>query len=206
MTTSLQTYDDITQREILQAALGLYRKFGPDKVTMDDVANAAGRSRSSLYYYYKNRDEIFQAVLDTIVDEMAKAIRRAVANADTLNDKLYAFCFAKLKASDDWKSILHKIWSSIDDDGEKSSHAKMVVALHKKLLHQESIIVTEILSAMMSEKQMRPITAIEQDMLSFLISCSIRGIRNEIYNQQDPHDIKAAVRMLTEVVTKWLKD
>jgi hypothetical protein len=59
---------------------------------------------------------------------------------------------------------------------------------------------------MMSEKQMRPITAIEQDMLSFLISCSIRGIRNEIYNQQDPHDIKAAVRMLTDVVAKWLKD
>ncbi|HEY4328002.1 MAG TPA: TetR/AcrR family transcriptional regulator [Mucilaginibacter sp.] len=206
MTSSLQTSDDITQQEILQAALGLYRKFGPDKVTMDDVAAAAGRSRSSLYYYYKNRDEVFQAVLDTIVDEMAKAIRRAVANADTLNDKLYAFCFAKIKTSEDWKSILNKMLSSMDDNDGKSRHAKMMGALHKKLLYQESIILTETLSAEMSQKQMRPINAMEQDMLSFLISCSIRGIRNEIYNQQDPHDIKAAVRVLTDVVAKWLKD
>jgi AcrR family transcriptional regulator len=203
MTTSLQTDDDIVQQEILQAALGLYRKFGADKVTMDEIATATGRSRSSLYYYYKNRDEVFQAVLDAIVDDMARIIRRAVANTDALNDKLYAFCTAKLKASDDWKGILKNMWLSINDD-EKPRHGKMMVALHKKLLYQESIIVTEIFSAMMGEKQMRAITAVEQDMLSFLISSSIRGIRNEIYDQRDPHDIKAAVRMLTDVITKWL--
>jgi AcrR family transcriptional regulator len=205
MTTSLQIDDDIVQQEILQAALGLYRKSGPDKVTMDDIATAIGRSRSSLYYYFKNRDEVFQAVLDTIVDDMAKIIRHAVANAHTLNDKLYAFCFAKLKASDDWKSILNKMWSLINDD-ERPKHTKMMVALHKKLLYQEGIIITEILSAMMAQKQMRAITTIEQDMLSFLISSSIRGIRNEIYDQHDPHDIKAAVRMLSDVITSWLKD
>src|ERR1700748_212366 len=84
--------DDIVQQEILQAALRLYQKFGPNKVTMDDVANASGRSRTSLYYYYKNRDEIFQAVLDTIIFDIGEEISRAIAAADTINDKQYAFC------------------------------------------------------------------------------------------------------------------
>lgn len=92
MTTAAQIHpDDITQEEILRAALRLYQKFGPTKVTMDDVATASGRSRTSLYYYYKNRDEIFQAVVEKIADEMAVEIRQAVAAAVTLPDKIYAF-------------------------------------------------------------------------------------------------------------------
>jgi AcrR family transcriptional regulator len=58
--------DDEVRQEILRGALTLYLKHSPDKVTMDDVANAIGRSRTSLYYYYKNHSEIYQAVLSTM--------------------------------------------------------------------------------------------------------------------------------------------
>jgi len=40
---------------------------------MDDVAKATGRSRTSIYYYFKNRDEMFRAAVDAIVVEMAKS-------------------------------------------------------------------------------------------------------------------------------------
>src|SRR5579862_7524563 len=99
--------DDIAQEEILRAALRLYQKFGPTKVTMDDIASASGRGRSSLYYYYKNRDEIYQAVMEKIADEMAAEIRQAVAAAENLRDKIYAFCYSKIKASGDWKKVLN---------------------------------------------------------------------------------------------------
>src|ERR1700727_3191041 len=62
--------DDMIQQEILKAAIRLYQKFGPNGFTMDDLASAAGRSRTSLYYYYKNRDEIYQAVMDKIARDM----------------------------------------------------------------------------------------------------------------------------------------
>ena len=46
--------DDI-QKQILQAALQLFQAHGFRRVTMDDVAKAIGKGRSSLYYYYKSK-------------------------------------------------------------------------------------------------------------------------------------------------------
>lgn len=195
--------DDIVQQEILQAALRLYQKFGPNKVTMDDVANASGRSRTSLYYYYKNRDEIFQAVLDTIIFDIGEEIRRAIAAADTLNDKLYAFCITKLKTSEDWKSIFKAMWSTNEDDKQK--HTKAMEALHKKLVHMESILVREIIATAIKQHDIKDISESEQDMMAFIISGSIRGIRSEINDHKDPHNIKAAIRLLTNMTAKWLE-
>jgi AcrR family transcriptional regulator len=195
--------DDIIHQEILQVALRLYRKSGPKDVTMDNVAKATGRSRSSLYYYFKNRDEIFQAVLDRIARDVAAEIRLAVATADNLNDKIYSFCSTKVKTSQDWKRVFSAIDQLMDAD-EISKHFKMMDALHKKLIHLEREILVEAMSAA-GPQPARILNNAELDLLAFIISGSIRGIRREIYDHSDPHDAKAAARLLSDMVTKWLE-
>jgi AcrR family transcriptional regulator len=205
MRTAAQIHpDEITQEEILQAALRLYQKFGPTKVTMDDVATASGRSRTSLYYYYKNRDEIYQAVMEKIADEMSAEIRQAVAAAEILPDKVYAFCFSKLKASGHWKKVLAAMWTAMSTE-EQSRHGRVMTSLHTRLIYHESTILNEILADAAQRKEIRAISAGDQDMLVFLISSGIRGLRREIFELDDPHDLKAALRLLTDMVVKWLK-
>jgi len=171
---------------------------------MDDLARATGRSRTSLYYYYKNRDEIFHAVLDTLARDVAAEIRSVVNNVSKLSDKIYAFCMAKLKTSQDWKPVLNAMWASVDA-GDPLKDSKGWDALHKKLVYQEAIILNEILAATAHQRGFRALSAGEQDTLAFIISSSIRGLRREIYDQNDPHDIKAAVQLLTDMIVKWLK-
>ena len=196
--------DDVVQDEILRAALRLYQKSGPDKVTMDDVAKATGRSRTSLYYYYKNRDEVLHAVIDTLTKDVAADIRAAVSATDTLSDKIYAFCMTKLKTSQEWKPLFSAMWASVDGD-DKVKHNKLMDVLHKKLVYQEAIILNEILAITLSGKEFRTLGASEQDTLVFIISSGIRGLRREIYDQNDPHDIKAAVQLLTDMIVRWLR-
>jgi AcrR family transcriptional regulator len=197
--------DDMIQQEILKAAIRLYQKFGPNGFTMDDVANAAGRSRTSLYYYYKNRDEIYLAMMDKIAQDMAEEIRQAVAAAEALQDKIYAFCHTKLKASEDWKKILSAMMASMDAE-EQSRHVKMTYSWHKRLIHHETVILNEIFAGATRKKEMRVISAGEQDTLVFLIYSGIRGVRREIFELNDPHDLKAALQLLTDMVVKWLKN
>ncbi len=202
--TVVPNNDDAVQEEILRVALKLYKKHGPGNVTMDDVANASGRSRTSLYYYYKNRDEIFQAVMEKIAHDVAVEIRNAVTNADTLEDKIYVFCSTKLKTSEEWKKVLSAMWQSANPD-EKPRHMQMAGTLHKKLMHHESNIINEIVSGAIAGGHVRHITPVEQDTLAFIISCGIRGIRNEVYEHADPHDIRSSVRMLAHMAISWLK-
>lgn len=198
----MSNQDDIIHQEILQAALRLYRKSGPSNVTMDNVAKATGRSRSSLYYYFKNRDEIFQAVLNRIAEDVADEIRIAVAAASSLNKKIYAFCLTKIKTSEEWKRVFRAIDKLMDAD-EKSTHTKAIDALHKKLIYMERGILIEAMSEVLPP--VRTLNNAELDVLAFIISSGVRGIRREIYDHNDPHDAKAAAILLSDMITKWLQ-
>ncbi len=195
--------DDNIQDEILRAAINLYRKYGPAKVTMDEVALATGRSRTSLYYYYKNREEIFQAVLDTIVGDVIKEIRCNVNNASSIRKKINAFCLAKITTSDNWRFVFKAMQSSMNAE-EKTKHTKIMQVLHSKLVYNEGLIIKEILSESINKNEIRHITSTEQDMLGFILSSSIRGLRNEIYDKNDPHDMKEALRLLSDVISNWV--
>jgi AcrR family transcriptional regulator len=203
--TTPASQDDIIQHEILRAAIRLYQKFGPNGFTMDDLATATGRSRTSLYYYYKNRDEIYQAVMDKIALDMAAGIRQAVAAVETLPERIFAFCHTKLKASEEWKKVFSAMIASMDEE-EQSRHAGVMYNWHKKLIHHESMILNEILATATRRKEMRAIPPDDQDTLVFLIYSGIRGLRREIFELGDPHDLKAALRLLTDMIVKWLKN
>ena len=195
--------DDIVQEEILREAIRLYRKYGPAKVTMDEVANATGRSRTSIYYYYKNREEIFQAVLDTIIDDVVREIKHAVNGVDKIQEKISAFCLTKIKTSESWHHVFKAMWISMNAE-EKTKHTKMMEILHSKLVYHEGLIIREILAEGIRKNEIRPISPADQDMLGFILSGSIRGLRNEIYDKNDPHDMQAALRLLADMISKWV--
>jgi len=191
------------QAEIIQATLRLYRQFGPDKVSMDDVAKATGRSRTSIYYYFKNRDEMFRAAVDAIVLEMAKDLRKAVADIPTVDKQVYTFCVSKLKLSREWKLILDAIWVSMDQKGQWK-HVKTAETLHQKLVYQESLILKEVLAAAAARKEIRVLSGEETDQWVFVITSGIRGIRNELPDHNVTQAAKASIRVLSEMATGWL--
>lgn len=59
---------------ILDAAKSCFTQFGYDKTTLDDIGKKLGLNKSSLYYYFKNKEEIFTAVVvkeaEAIVDDL----------------------------------------------------------------------------------------------------------------------------------------
>lgn len=54
------------KKKIGKAAMQCFAKYGLDKTTLDDIAKTVGMSKASLYYYYRNKEDIF---LETAMDE-----------------------------------------------------------------------------------------------------------------------------------------
>jgi len=51
------------REEILRAGSECFARFGFDKTTLDDIGQVAGLNKASLYYYFKNKEDIFIAVV-----------------------------------------------------------------------------------------------------------------------------------------------
>lgn len=52
-----------TEEQILEAAIRCVKKWGMERVTLNDIATEAGVARSTVYKYYTNRDDVLRAAL-----------------------------------------------------------------------------------------------------------------------------------------------
>jgi AcrR family transcriptional regulator len=68
------------QAAILAAAVKVFFQFGYRKTSMEDVAAAAEVSRPTLYLQFRNKERLFRAALEYLIEEMLVSIRRVAAN------------------------------------------------------------------------------------------------------------------------------
>ncbi len=59
---------DLNRENILKIAREIFSKYGFKKTTLDDIANAVRKGKSSLYYYFESKEDLFQAVIMKEVD------------------------------------------------------------------------------------------------------------------------------------------
>jgi AcrR family transcriptional regulator len=78
---------------VLDAAIGVFARFGYRKASMEDVARAAGVSRQGLYLSFANKEELFRRALDhSLNNQLACAITALSRTEDALETRLIAAC------------------------------------------------------------------------------------------------------------------
>jgi TetR/AcrR family transcriptional regulator len=68
-----------------------------DELQMADIAAAAGIARSSLYYYFANKDDVLTYLLRSILDELTTATVDAASGPGSPSDRLAAVIRAQLE-------------------------------------------------------------------------------------------------------------
>ena len=92
--------DDVVREIILHAAKRVFRKWGLNKTTMEDIAHEAGKGKSTLYYYFVSKDEIFDAVVKAELNGVLQRSKAAIQNVTSAKEKLRTYfmvSFAELK-------------------------------------------------------------------------------------------------------------
>jgi AcrR family transcriptional regulator len=74
----LNKTEEEIKAEIKEAARHLFMKYGFFKTTMEDIAKAVKKGKSTLYYYYKSKDEVFLDVINQVAKSLLFNIREKV--------------------------------------------------------------------------------------------------------------------------------
>lgn len=78
--------------KVLAASRALFFRYGFARVTMNDIASAAGMSRPALYLVYPSKEDIFLAVLTSEAEQILRDVRETLPTLPTAEEKLrYAF-------------------------------------------------------------------------------------------------------------------
>lgn len=86
---------DVKKDIILDITRKLIAQYGYAKTTLDDIANAIGMKKSSLYYYYKNKEDIMLEVMMREKTIYLKLTKEALEIEGSTYDKVINYIRAK---------------------------------------------------------------------------------------------------------------
>ncbi|KAA5533436.1 TetR/AcrR family transcriptional regulator [Taibaiella lutea] len=195
--------EDIIQEQILQAAKRLFAIYGVAKVTMDDVAKAVGKGRSSLYYYYKSKDEILDGVINLELSEVRAAMKKAIEKAVTVEQKISAFYTTKLKVVREKGPFFRTLESGMDAD-TISYFSKAKIVHHEQTLKFEGALMMQILKDGIAKGELRTIDEKDMESLIFVLLSSLHGLKSEMRLENNVRNIEPVVAQLTRLLMRGL--
>jgi AcrR family transcriptional regulator len=69
-----ETEDNAKRRQIVEGAGRIFMAHGFDAASMGEIAKAAGVSKGTLYVYFKDKDELFKAIVEKECNFQAEGI------------------------------------------------------------------------------------------------------------------------------------
>lgn len=76
--------------QILHAAFSLFMKYGVRSVSMDDLANALGMSKKTIYGAFSSKEDLIARVIKVHLDQDEAAITRIMEESDDAVDEMLA--------------------------------------------------------------------------------------------------------------------
>ena len=82
-----------TKRQLIDVARELFALRGKRNITMNDIAEASKRGRRTLYTYFKNKDEVYKAVIENevnlVVESLSENARKKVEPFEKLKNHIF---------------------------------------------------------------------------------------------------------------------
>ena len=111
-----------TRARLLAAAAALFADQGVDAVSVDAVAEAAGRTSGAVYAHFGSKQGLLLALLDSWKDSVLTVLQAEVAVTDSPTGQLGAVWAAVAAAPDRdssrWQLLEHELWLRAARDPE----------------------------------------------------------------------------------------
>ena len=85
-----------TRDILIEVARQLFARKGIENTTMNDIAEASDKGRRTIYTYFKNKREIYNAVVQSESSQMLARLQELLKQPLTPEQKLMNFIFIRL--------------------------------------------------------------------------------------------------------------
>jgi AcrR family transcriptional regulator len=130
---------DEVKEAIVNVARHIFSRFGFKKTTMDEIAIASRKGKSSIYYYFASKEEIFQAVVEKEAEILKQELIKATNETDSPAQKLKMHVLIRMRTLEK----LANFYSAIKDD--YLGHLDFIEKIRKKYDQEEIQMMESIL-------------------------------------------------------------
>ncbi|MCF0244066.1 MAG: TetR/AcrR family transcriptional regulator [Bacteroidaceae bacterium] len=85
-----------TRNHIIDIARQLFAKKGLDNTTMNDIAQTSGKGRRTLYTYFKNKEEVYYAVIESELERLSERMDEVAEKMIRPQEKIIELIYTHL--------------------------------------------------------------------------------------------------------------
>jgi AcrR family transcriptional regulator len=92
---------EVTRRRLLAAARKLFGRQGYADTSVDQVVRAAGVTKGALYHHFRDKDDLFRAVVEQVKQDVTAAVGASFlddAGGDDARQRVQRMCLALIDA------------------------------------------------------------------------------------------------------------
>lgn len=124
---------------IVRVARKIFTRYGFRKSTMEQIAAATQKGKSSIYYYFQSKEEIFRAVVEMEAEELKIQLDNTIQKDDSPIDKLKTYILFRLHHLRTVKNF----YAALNE--EYLSHMDFILEIRRQFDMEEKLVVKEIL-------------------------------------------------------------
>ncbi len=191
--------DEVMVREILSTAKRLFAQHGLKKTTMEDIANAMGKGKSTLYYYFPGKTEIFQAVVDEEMRNLLRFTRQAINMATTAREKLKAYCRTRVSVMDKFQNLSLVVYEEI------FNHIGDILKLKQKHDEIQIELIKEIIKGGVQSGEFKDLAENDMELFSCALVVSFRGLELPIAVSKTIRSSEHGADLLVDIMVDGIK-
>lgn len=184
--------------EIVRIAGEVFQKYGYQRVSMQDISQASGKGRSTIYNHFKNKDEILDAFLAQqarkILDECKKSISPEIPLALNIEN------FQKVKLSQ-IKQLVSKYHLVMED----LKHTPATLILKTRPLDKEQVaILSDVIAWAVDKKEISYLPKEDIQFIAEIISLAFKSLEQDIFLFGKFPNIESKLTWLSQILYKGL--
>jgi len=124
---------------IVGIARRIFTRYGFRKTTMEEIARASQMGKSSIYYYFKSKEEIFRAVVEFEAILLKERLNRIIGKNNSPPERLKAYILFRLHHV----RTLENFYAALNE--ETLSHMGFILEIRRNFEVEEQELVSKIL-------------------------------------------------------------
>ena len=133
------------REQIVKVSSEIFSKYGFRKTTMDEIAMASRMGKSTIYYYFNSKEEIFQAVVESEAMLLKERLKRIIVKRESPTDRLKAYILFRLH----YVRTLSNFYAALNE--ETLSHLGFILEIRRNFEMEEQQLVGKILKEGMED-------------------------------------------------------
>lgn len=192
--------------EIIQAALETFDRHGFQTASLEQIAGRAGIGKSTLYEYFKSKEELFIAAVEEASEQWLDLITRIAADTDDAIERLRrvadTFIDNPLGACvGDKRLLMEIIMQTIMEGGVFFQRNEIVRNIHRRIIR----MIADFLLEGVSTGQLNPVIARDAERFAINFLAFLDGMKMYSMAAADYIDINAQIKFFLDHLSSLLQ-